>query len=119
LGVTIPIGPRSSAGVSAGAGSGSGYAQVQATQSPVLIGDWGYQIYGSAGNPYQQFGLVQYKSPWGLVSAGASRIGTQTALRGEAQGALAYADGGLFASNTINDAFAVVDTDTPEHPRLQ
>ena len=114
LGVTIPIGPRSSAGVSAGSGSGSGYAQVQATQSPVLIGDWGYQIYGSAGNPDQQFGLVQYKSPWGLVSAGASRIGTQTALRGEAQGALSYADGGLFASNTINDAFAVVDTDTPD-----
>jgi outer membrane usher protein len=114
LGVTIPIGPRNSAGVSAGAGSGSGYAQVQATQSPVLIGDWGYQIYGFAGNPYQAFGLAQYKSPWGLVSAGASRIGTQTALRGGAQGALSYADGGLFASNTINDAFAVVDTGAPD-----
>ncbi len=113
LGITVPLGPRSSAGVAAGSGSGRGYAQAQATQSPVLIGDWGYQLYGSGGNPYQQFGLAQYKSQWGLVSAGASRTGRQTAVRGEAQGAVSYADGGLFASNTVNDAFAVVDTGAP------
>jgi outer membrane usher protein len=36
--------------------------------------------------------------------------GPQTSIRMEAQGALSYVDGGLFPSNTINDSFAVVDT---------
>ena len=77
LGLTIPIGPRSSTGGSVGSGTGGGYAQVQATQSPVLIGDWGYQVYGAAGASNHEFGLLQYKSPWGLVSAGADRVGAQ------------------------------------------
>src|ERR1019366_7347347 len=57
-----------------------------------------------------EFAELQYKSPWALVSAGADRIDRQTALRATAQGAVSFADGGLFASNTINDSFAVVDT---------
>jgi outer membrane usher protein len=118
LGLTIPIGPRSSAGSSVGSGTGGGYAQVQATQSPVLIGDWGYQVYGAAGTSNHEFGLVQYKSPWGLVSTGADRVGNQTAGHAEAQGAVSFADGGLFASNTINDAFAVVDTGGAEGIRV-
>jgi outer membrane usher protein len=112
LGLTIPIGPRSSAGGSVGSGTGGPYAQVQATQSPVLIGDWGYQVYGANGTSNHEFGLVQYRSPWGLVSTGADRVGNQTALHAEAQGAVSFAGGGFFASNTINDAFAVVDTGT-------
>jgi outer membrane usher protein len=118
LGLTIPIGPRSSAGGSVGSGTGGGYAQFQATQSPVLIGDWGYQVYGAAGASNHEFGLGQYKSPWGLVSAGADRVGHQTALHAEAQGAVSFADGGLFASNTINDSFAVVDTAGAEGIRV-
>ena len=93
LGVTIPMGSRSSAGGSIGSGTGGGYSQVQATQSPVLIGDWGYQAYGG-GAPGHEFGLLQYKSPWGLVSGGADRVGTQTAGHAEAQGAVSFAMAG-------------------------
>jgi outer membrane usher protein len=118
LGVTVPLGPRSSAGASVGSGTGGGYSQVQATQSPVLIGDWGYQVYAAAGRPYHEFGLVQYKSPWGLLTAGGDRVGNQTAGHAEAQGAVSFADGGLFASNTINDAFAVIDTSGVEGIRV-
>jgi outer membrane usher protein len=110
LGLTIPLGSRSSVNTSVGAGTGSGYTQVQVVQSAVSIGDWGYQAYGSAGNPNHEFAQVQYKSPWALVSAGVDRLDKQTALRAEAQGAVAFVDGGLFASNTINDSFVVVDT---------
>ncbi len=110
FGVTVPLGVRSSISGSVGAGTGGANAQVQASQSVVSIGDFGYQVFGSAGPTTHEFAQLQYKSPWGLVSGGADRIGSQTAFRAEAQGALAYADGGVFASNTINDAFAVVDT---------
>lgn len=110
MGVTIPLGSRSSIGASLASSSGNGSAQVQMMQSPVSIGDWGYQATATTGQTRQEFGQLQYKSPWGLVSAGASRIDRQTMVQGGARGALSFIDGGLFASNTINNSFAVVDT---------
>ena len=110
VGLMIPFGRRSSVSSSVGSSSGSRYAQVQAMQSPVNVGDWGYQAYAMTGNPSVEFGNLQYKSSWGLLSAGVSQFGTQTAVQAEDRGAVAFMDGGLFASNTINDAFAVVDT---------
>jgi outer membrane usher protein len=109
FGLTIPLGSRSS--VSAGGSTGTGgSAQLQAQQTPVSIGDWGYQAFVSPGSSVHDFGQLQYKSPWALVSGGVDHDVGQTTLRSEAQGALSFADGGLFASNTINDSFAVVDT---------
>jgi outer membrane usher protein len=115
VGLVIPTGTRSSVGASVGSGSGSSYAQVQAQQSPVVIGDWGYQVDGSFGNPGHTFAQAQYKSPWALLSAGADHIAQQTSLRLESQGAVSLADYGLFASNTINDSFGVVDTNGLPH----
>jgi outer membrane usher protein len=110
FGITVPLGPRSSVSASVNAGAGAPSEQVQAVQTPVTIGDWGYQVYGATGNPSHEFAQVQYESPWALVSVGADRLGQQTSLRTEAQGAVSIADGGVFPSNTINDSFAVVDT---------
>lgn len=110
LGVTIPLGPRSSASVSATGGNSSHSAQLQLMQSAVTVGDWGYQVYDSAGTTPHQFGQVQYKSRWALLTAGADQIAGQTTLRAEAQGAVSWIDGGVFASNAIADSFAVVDT---------
>jgi outer membrane usher protein len=111
VGLTIPLGERSSAGVSVGSGSSWPYEQVQAQQSPVTIGDWGYQALGAnADQSTHEFGELQYKSPWGLVSAGADRINTNTTAQAEVQGAVSFVDGGWFPSNSINDSFAVVDT---------
>ncbi|MBD3828779.1 MAG: fimbrial biogenesis outer membrane usher protein [Stenotrophomonas sp.] len=118
IGVTIPLGARSSASTSVGSSSGGGRTQLQAMQSAVSVGDWGYQVYGVTGTPSHQFGQVQYKSPWALLTAGADHLAGQTTLRAEAQGALSLIDGDLFASNTINDSFAVVDTNGIGHIRV-
>ena len=83
---------------------------MNAAQTPETIGDWGYQVQDATGSSGQQFGELQYMSPWGLVSAGADRTGNQTTGRVEAQGALSLLAEEIFASNTINDSFAVVDT---------
>jgi outer membrane usher protein len=108
VGFTVPLGRRSSVAVSGGS---DGAAQVQAQQSPVTIGDWGYQTYVSAGGgPAHEFGVVQYKSPVGLLSAGVDSTSGQSTLRLESQGALSLVDRGVFPSNTIYDSFAVVDT---------
>ena len=110
VGLTVPLGARSSAGVSAGSATDSRYAQINASQSAVTIGDWGYQLYGTAGQQTHQFDQLAYKSPWSLVSGGADRIDGRTTLQAEALGAISFIDGGLYLSNAINDSFAIVDT---------
>jgi outer membrane usher protein len=110
MGFTVPLGSHGAVSAGAGTGSSGAYGQLQANQSATEVGDWGYQAYASEGAQPHQFGEVQYKSPWALISAGADHESDQTALRTEAQGALSLVGGGLFASNTIDDAFAVVKT---------
>jgi len=111
-GVSISFGRRGSASVSVSSG---GYGQVQVQQSAPQVGDWGYQAYMSAGDSQHAFGQAQYKSPWGLLSAGVDRNAGQTTVRAETQGALSVADGALFASNTIYDSFAIVNTGGMPH----
>ena len=109
-GLTIPLGARSSAGVSGGGGSGGRYAQVQVSRSIAEVGDWGYQGFASRGKTNHEFGQVQHKAPWALLTGGVDRIGKQTAVRLGTQGSVSYLDGGVFLSNTITESFAVIDT---------
>jgi outer membrane usher protein len=112
VGLTIPLGKRSSIGVS---GATDGSAQVQVQQSAALIGEWGYQAYVSAPNSPHEFAQVQYKSPWALFTAGVDHDDAETTLRLETEGAVSFVDGGLFLSNTVYDSFAIVDTSPMAH----
>ncbi len=118
FGMTIPLGSRSSVNLSAASGTGSRYAQMQATQSAVKVGDWGYQAYAAEGSQSHEFAQLQYMTPWSLLTVGADRVDRQTSARVEAQGAVSWIDGGLFPSNTINDSFAVVDTNGLKNVRV-
>ena len=109
VGLSLPLGPRSSVSV-AGDTESAPHVQVQAQQSVDVIGDWGYQVFLGVGGGDQEFGEGQYKSPWALLSAGVDHAAGQTTGRADIQGALSFLDGRLFASNLINDSFAVVDT---------
>ncbi len=108
FGVTVPFGRRGSASVSA---DPEGGAQVQLQKSVSVVGDWGYQGYLSAGDDTHVFGQIQHKGAAGLLSAAIDRTAGVTSLRMESQGALSFADKHLFASNTVQDSFAIVDTD--------
>lgn len=110
IGLTMPLGPRSSVSASMSNNAGSAYRQVQAQQSAVSVGDWGYQAFAADGAVAHKFAQVQYKAPWALMSAGVDRSGSDTTLSLQSQGALSYIDGGVFASNTIDDSFALVTT---------
>jgi outer membrane usher protein len=112
VGLTIPIGRRSSVNASA---SSDGSAQLQVQKSVSQIGEWGYDAYISKGDSNHEFGQVQYKSPVGLYTAGIDNNAGQTTLRLESQGAISLADKALFPSNTIYDSFAVVDTGPMPH----
>lgn len=111
LGVTLPLG-RGSASVSSSSGGDTGsHTQVQAAQGADTVGDWGYLAYHANGPAGRDIGELSYKSRWALVALGADQGAGETALRAQARGALAYAAGGVFATNYIDDSFAVVDTE--------
>jgi outer membrane usher protein len=119
VGLTIPLGSRSSLSTSAESVSGIKTGQIQAVQSANTIGDWGYNVLGAVNHPNHEFAEVSYKSPWALVFAGVDQLGGHTTLQTEARGALSFVDSGLFASNRIDDSFAVVDTNGIEGIRVR
>ncbi|MCU4162086.1 fimbria/pilus outer membrane usher protein [Acidiphilium sp. AL] len=113
FGVTVPLGSRRSVSVGIGGSSGL-YGQAQAQQSIVSPGQFGYQIDQSTQAPANGSATANYESKRGLFSIGVGRIGVRTTVRAEVRGALSVVDGQVFASNTINDSFAVVDTGVPK-----
>jgi outer membrane usher protein len=116
-GVVIALGRRSSANIG---WTSDGSAIFQAQQSAAQVHQWGYQAYVSAGNNQHEFGFVQYKSLYGLFTAGVDSSGGETTGRLEASGAISAADRRLFLSNVIYDSFAIVDTSPLTHvPVLQ
>ena len=110
LGLTMPLGRASSASINAGTGPGGSTAQFQASRSVQTVGDFGYQVFADTGSQGYQFGEFQYMSGAALVSAGLDHNGTRTTARASARGSVSLVDGGVFASNTITDSFAIVDT---------
>lgn len=119
VGLTLPLGHRTSASVSAQASRGSTFGQVEVDRSAVVPGDFGFRAFasgsggGHGGMSDHEFGQVTYKSGFAQVYAGIDRVAGHTTAQAEVQGAFAFADGGLFASNRIDDSFAIVDTGTP------
>ena len=110
FGITVPLGSRSSASATVNTDNTGTSADFQAMQTPEKIGDWGYHIDGGPGSPNHEFADLQYMSRWTMVSAGVDRTGPQTTYQAETQGALSYVDDAVFVSNTINDSYAIVDT---------
>lgn len=116
--LTIATGDSSSAAAEAGSGTDGRYERVMAVRSPTQIGDWGYNASAIVGDHAEEYGEASYRSPIALVSAGADRLNSATSLHTGIEGAVSYADSAVIASNTIADAFAIVDTDGVENVQV-
>ncbi|WP_404712931.1 fimbria/pilus outer membrane usher protein [Sphingomonas sp. MMS24-J13] len=115
VGLSMPLGARSSGGVSVGRSSGKGYAQAQVQRSAISTGEWGYQFYALEGESAHRFAQAQYRSPVGLITAGVDQFRGQTSARAELQGSVSAMDGRLIAAGPIDDSFAIVDTNGTGH----
>jgi outer membrane usher protein len=114
LSLSMPFGSRGSVSIGTNIQNGVPIATAQASQSANLVGDVGWVAAAQGGQGVQSehaFGNVDYKSQYGLFGVGLDRFGRTTTARITADGAIAFADGRPFATNTIQDSFAVVDTD--------
>ena len=119
-GISIPLGQ--SASMSTGATSSkSGTSFTTDASRPLAAesGSYGWRVRDSEGAVVDRSAAGSYRSSVATVQAGVEQS-QGTVLRGSAQvdGAVAAMGKGVFATNRIDNSFAVVDTGTPGVPVL-
>jgi outer membrane usher protein len=119
-GVSIPFGDSSS--VTVGATTSKSGTSFTADASRPLASDpgsYGWRVRDSEGAVTARSAAGSYRSSVATVQAGVEQSQGRV-VRGVAQldGAVAAMGGGVFASNRIDDSFAVVDAGTPGVPVL-
>ncbi len=119
-GISIPIGESSS--LSTGATSSKSGTSLTTDASRPLApqpGSYGWRVRDSEGAVASRSAAGSYRSSVATVQAGVEQS-QGTVFRGLAQvdGAIATMGNGVFATNRIDDSFAVVDTGVPGVPVL-
>jgi outer membrane usher protein len=119
-GISIPIG--ASASMSSGATSSkSGTSFTTDASRPLAsqTGSYGWRVRDSEGAVAARSAAGSYRSSVATIQAGVEQS-QGNVVRGIAQvdGAVAAMGGGVFATNRIDDSFAVVDTGAPNVPVL-
>lgn len=110
FGLSLPFGRRSQASVDRQMQGGRWQSQLQAARGTSEADSWGYQAAIGRGAIDSQFVEVQHRSRIGWLAAGIDRTNGATTIRAQARGSVSAIDGSVFLSNTINDSFAIVDT---------
>jgi len=109
-GISVPLGESTSAssGVSSSGGRTNGYVDVAKTMQPEP-GSYGWRVRDAEGaNPYRN-ASASYRSSVAEFGGEIRQAGRTMGGSLQAQGAVAAMEGGVFLSNRIDDAFAVVD----------
>jgi outer membrane usher protein len=117
VGLTLPLGRRTTTSVSAQESHGARSAQADVDRPAIVPGDWGFRTFVSASGAGDamsghEFAQLTYKAGFGQIFTGVDHVAGHTVVQTEMRGALALADHGLFAANRIDDSFAIVDTET-------
>ncbi|MBS0415498.1 MAG: fimbrial biogenesis outer membrane usher protein [Proteobacteria bacterium] len=83
-----------------------------ASRSTPSDGGWGWNTQlRQGGGQHGAQGEVNYQGPYGRYAAGANVVNGASTVYGDANGALVFMGGHLFAARQIYDAFALVSTD--------
>lgn len=75
--------------------------------------DFGWRVFDNEGQTTQRGAVGAYRSPWARLEAGVRQDRNTVGGHGEVDGAVVLSPKGVFLSNRINDAFAIVDAGTP------
>ncbi len=110
VGLSFSLGGSTSASVGGSLDSGRPTTAANISKPALVQGDFGYQLQDAEGAAEHRLAEGEYLSRWGRVTGGIDQSPGQVSERAGATGALILAGGDLFASDTINDSFAVVHT---------
>lgn len=109
LGVSLRFGAHGSVSSDASYSGGKTGVSASATETAISTGQTGWRVYAAEGPVKRTLAEAEYRAPWGVFGAGVDRFNSSTFLQGRARGSLALLDRSLFASDTIQDSFIVVD----------
>jgi outer membrane usher protein len=119
-GVSFPIGQAASVttGVTR---SGSGTSYTTDASRPLMPqpGSYGWRIHDNEGFAPDRSASGSYRSDVATFQGGVEQsqvIGNAVRTTGQVDGAIATMGGGVFATNRVDDAFAVVDAGAPKVP---
>lgn len=113
-GLSIPFGDNMSSniGVQSGPNGLDVVADVSKSEQPEP-GSIGWRLRTSEGNDANRQAAVSYRAPFARIEAGVQQYNGDTRATAQVDGAIAVAGGDIFASNRIDDSFAVVDVGAP------
>jgi outer membrane usher protein len=110
IGISFALDDTTSASVGSSVDSGHVTSSASVAKSAVNVNNYGYRVQDSEGAAAERLAEGEFLSPWGHVSVGVDQSPGQMAGRAGARGAVTWLDGNVFASDQINDSFAVVHT---------
>jgi outer membrane usher protein len=120
-GLSMPLGDSSSPGGPVFASTGvsstpSGTNVVFDAAKPIQPepGSYGWRVVDSEGSTPYRSAAGSYRSSVGQFDGYVQQAGGSTGATAQVQGAVAVMGGGVFLSNRIDDAFAVVDAGAPD-----
>jgi outer membrane usher protein len=114
LGLTIPLGPRSSAYLQAD----SNNATAEYRRNPPTDQGWGYRLSANQGDIERQEAEVTWRGQPGQVTVQASHADSGTAGRLLATGGMIFAGGGAFATRRVEGGFALVEAPGQANVRI-
>lgn len=85
-------------------------AVVEASRPALDPGDFGWRIYGAQGGTDRLLAEGRYRGTHADLGIGVDSYGGTSYVQANARGSLIAIDGGVYAANTVNDGFALVDT---------
>jgi outer membrane usher protein len=115
-GVSVPFGDKGSASVSGSFANSERSLNLQASRAlEPEAGAYGWSLENQESRGGSPFRLAQaaYRSPYGEIRAGLGQAGRDLTGNLELRGSLATMGGGFFASNWVDDGFAVVNAGAP------
>ncbi|WFP75213.1 fimbria/pilus outer membrane usher protein [Mesorhizobium sp. WSM4906] len=114
-GVSVPFGDdiTASTGVEQGPDSLNVVADI-AKSERLEDGSIGWRVRTSEGDTPNRSAAASFRSPFARFEAGVQQYGKDVRATAQMDGAIAMAGSGVFATNRIDDAFAVVEVGAPD-----
>lgn len=114
-GLSMPLGTDiyASTGVSSDSDGTSITTDLVKSES-AEIGSYGWRIRDTEGAHTNRAASASYRAPFARLEAGVEQYDDIYRVTAQVDGAVVFAGRDVFASNRINDAFAVVDTGAPD-----
>ncbi len=117
VGVSMPLGDTATISTSVSGGAGGSSVNVDAVKPlDTKVGSVGWRIHDGEFGATQRAAAVSYRSSFARTEASVYQDKTGVQATAEVEGAVATLGGGVFFTNRIDDAFAVVQTGVPGIP---